>query len=85
VGIPTASLLFVFVFQDRVSLCSPGCPGTHSVDQAGLELRFFSVLFLMCVLRIKIESSHLVASTLLAESLPEPCSHILGSLVRQCA
>jgi hypothetical protein len=32
-------LFFVFVFQDRVSLCSPGCPGTHSVDQAGLELR----------------------------------------------
>jgi hypothetical protein len=32
--------LFVFlVFLDRVSLCSPGCPGTHSVDQAGLELR----------------------------------------------
>jgi hypothetical protein len=26
-------------FQDKVSLCSPGCPGTHSVDQAGLELR----------------------------------------------
>jgi hypothetical protein len=22
-----------------VSLCSPGCPGTHSVDQTGLELR----------------------------------------------
>jgi hypothetical protein len=33
-------LSFVFVcFWDRVSLCSPGCPGTHSVDQAGLELR----------------------------------------------
>jgi hypothetical protein len=33
--------LFVgfLVFQDRVSLCSPGCPGTHFVDQAGLELR----------------------------------------------
>jgi hypothetical protein len=31
-------LLFLF-FRDRVSLCSPGCPGTHSVDQAGLELR----------------------------------------------
>jgi hypothetical protein len=27
------------VFQDRVSLYSPGCPGTHSVDQADLELR----------------------------------------------
>jgi hypothetical protein len=32
--------LFVCLFfQDRVSLCSPGCPGTHSVDQAGFELR----------------------------------------------
>jgi hypothetical protein len=30
---------FGLVFQDRVSLCSPGCPGTHSVDQVGLELR----------------------------------------------
>jgi hypothetical protein len=26
-------------FRDRVFLCSPGCPGTHSVAQAGLELR----------------------------------------------
>jgi hypothetical protein len=31
--------LFVFPFQDRVSLCSLDCPGSHSVDQAGLELR----------------------------------------------
>jgi hypothetical protein len=31
--------LFVFVFRDRVSLYSPGCPGTHFVDQAGLQLR----------------------------------------------
>jgi hypothetical protein len=30
---------FFFFFRDRVSLCGPGCPGTHSVDQAGLELR----------------------------------------------
>jgi hypothetical protein len=30
--------LFLF-FRDRVSLYSPGCPGTHSVDQAGLKLR----------------------------------------------
>jgi hypothetical protein len=28
-----------FFFWDRVSLCSSGCPRTHSVDQAGLELR----------------------------------------------
>ena len=31
--------LFVFVFHNRVSLRSPGCPQTHSVDQAGLKLR----------------------------------------------
>jgi hypothetical protein len=32
-------ILLLFFFRDRVSLYSPGCPGTHSVDQAGLELR----------------------------------------------
>jgi hypothetical protein len=32
-------LSFFLIFQDKVSLYSPGCPGTHSVDQAGLELR----------------------------------------------
>jgi hypothetical protein len=31
---------FLFlVFRGRVSLYIPGCPGTHFVDQAGLELR----------------------------------------------
>jgi hypothetical protein len=30
---------FFLVFQDRVSLYSSGCPGTHFVDQSGLELR----------------------------------------------
>jgi hypothetical protein len=35
-------LLFVCLFvcfRDRVSLYSPGCPGTHFVDQAGFKLR----------------------------------------------
>ena len=31
-------LLFVCLW-DKVSLSSPGCPGAHSVDQIGLELR----------------------------------------------
>ena len=30
---------FVFVFFETGFLCSSGCPGTHSVDQADLELR----------------------------------------------
>ena len=38
-GVVVVVCLFVLVFRDRVSLYSPGCPGTHSVDQAGLELR----------------------------------------------
>jgi hypothetical protein len=44
-SLPTESVFVVVVlfcflaFRDRVSLCIPGCPGTHSVDQAGLELR----------------------------------------------
>ncbi|GAB1301193.1 Predicted gene 8251 [Apodemus speciosus] len=29
----------IFSRKRQGSLCSPGCPGTHSVDQAGLELR----------------------------------------------
>jgi hypothetical protein len=32
-------LLLFLVFQDKVSLCISGCPGTHFVDQAGLKLR----------------------------------------------
>ena len=46
----TSGFLFCFVFVclfvclflafgDRVSLYSPGCPGTHSIDQTRLELR----------------------------------------------
>jgi hypothetical protein len=31
-------ILFYFIFRPRVSLCSPGCPGTHAVDQAGQNL-----------------------------------------------
>jgi hypothetical protein len=41
-GIPiilNLNFFFFLVFRDGVSLCSPGCLGTHSVDQAGLELR----------------------------------------------
>jgi hypothetical protein len=39
VGLFLFFVVVVVVFRDRVSLCSPGCPRTHAVDQAGLELR----------------------------------------------
>jgi hypothetical protein len=39
-GMPCTGIFFFFFFsRDRVSLYILGCPGTHSVDQAGLELR----------------------------------------------
>ena len=34
-----SSSFFFLGFRDRVSLYSPGCPGTHPVDQADPELR----------------------------------------------
>jgi hypothetical protein len=37
--------LVLFCFsRDSVSLYSPGCPGTHSVDQAGLQKSAFLCL-----------------------------------------
>jgi hypothetical protein len=45
-SIPRKIFLYIYIFfsfsffpRDRVFLYSPGCPGTHFVDQAGLELR----------------------------------------------
>jgi hypothetical protein len=31
--------IFLFCFVLFFPLYSPGCPGTHTIDQAGLELR----------------------------------------------
>ena len=35
---PLYPVPFVCLLRDKVSLCSPGCSRTRSVDQAGLEL-----------------------------------------------
>ena len=41
------SFVCLFIcFRDKVSLCSPGCPGTHSVEQAGLKLKSSACLYL---------------------------------------
>ena len=40
---------FCFVFFKTGFLCSPGCSGTCSVDQAGLELKR-SACFCLCLL-----------------------------------
>ena len=33
------AVCYCLFFWDKVSLCSTGYPGTHSVDQAGLQIR----------------------------------------------
>jgi hypothetical protein len=38
-SLPACLPAFLRFFETGFSLCSPGCPGTHSVDQAGLKLR----------------------------------------------
>jgi hypothetical protein len=37
---------FFFVFRDRVSLCSPGCPGTHSVEKCFLKAKSIYILYI---------------------------------------
>jgi hypothetical protein len=39
VGFSGVCLGWGMVFQDGVSLYSPGCPGNHFIDQASLKLR----------------------------------------------
>lgn len=34
-------LVCLFEFVETVTLQSPGCPGTHLVEQPGLELPFY--------------------------------------------
>jgi len=77
--------VFVFVFffsfsffQSRVSLCSPGFPVTHSVDQAGLEFKR-STCF--CLLSSGIKSVHhhrLASEDFLNGGFPSQCkpSHL---------
>jgi hypothetical protein len=46
-GILFVVVWFDLVFLDRVSLCSPGYPRTHSVDQAGFKLLLEFECFLL--------------------------------------
>jgi hypothetical protein len=53
--------MFWFCFQDKDSLCSPGYPGAHYVDQAGLELTEIHLLLPPRILSILILGLKLVA------------------------
>jgi hypothetical protein len=44
----SASYLVILVIWDMVSQCRPGCPGTHYVNQAGLEVKGPACLFSEC-------------------------------------
>lgn len=53
------SILITFYFWGRVSLCSPGCPGTHDVDQTGLKPQIPTCLYLyLSSVRIQGMSHH---------------------------
>jgi hypothetical protein len=53
--------LFLFFFETGFLCCSPGCPGTHSVDQAGLELRNPPASVCLPSAEIKGMSHHILA------------------------
>ena len=40
-------LFYLFIFPDRIFFCSPGCPGTCSVDHVGLENKRSACLHLL--------------------------------------
>jgi hypothetical protein len=72
-------LFFLFLFfRDRVSLCSPGCPGTHFVDQAGLELRKLPASASQ-VLGLKACATTARHSKALKARLPQPPSALKGT------
>jgi hypothetical protein len=69
------------VLRHRVSLCSPYCPGTHSVDQAVLELT--EICLCLCVPNAGIGLCHCHPSGLgqvLVFSLFVFMSHLLSNL-----
>jgi hypothetical protein len=74
---------FFLVFQDRVSLYSPGCPGTHFVDQAGLELRNLPAsAFRVLGLKARTTTPGLLLEVLIATSCcvyvcVHMCEHVL--------
>ena len=66
--ISPALSLSLFFFKDRVSLYSPACHGTHSADQAGIELRNPPASASQ-VLGLKGMSHHCLAPLLILDSL----------------
>jgi hypothetical protein len=76
-GIPFP--FFFLVFRDRVSLCSPGCPGTHSVDQAGLELRSLPASASQVLgLKARATMSHWISQIIATVHPFEGCRIIMG-------
>jgi hypothetical protein len=65
---------FLFPFQDKVSLCSLGCPRTHSADQAGLELTERSACF--CLPRIGVKDVHHHCSLRISAALCGESFHV---------
>ena len=74
---------FFFFFRDRVSLFSPGCPGTHSADQVGLKLRDLPVSA-SPLLGLKAFATTLAGSVYLKVALLFSCAFINHRLGNVC-
>jgi hypothetical protein len=76
-------LVFVCLFlEDRIPLCSSGCPRTHYVDQAGLTQRSACLCFLGAMIKgVCVCVCVCVSHICMSESMTTPASlkHVLWS------
>jgi hypothetical protein len=74
-------LFFFLVFRDRVSLCSPRCPGTHFIDQVGIKgVRHHTRLWwLLILLHAWVKTISLWLGCILVEDLPTQSSGFIFS------
>ena len=72
------AVCLIVCFWDWVSLCSPDCPGTSSIDQAGLKLRDPH----LCLLNVGIKGMGYPCLAYQSKALshwqPMPLSQVLG-------
>lgn len=75
---------FSLVFQDRLSLCKPDCPGTNALDKANLELRDLSVFVSAGIKGIASITHHHPAAVSQGIQSVSPSLKRIGFIERKC-